>query len=171
MRFVAGVTAGAAGGLALTGFIISGWISLAGAAGPGGAKPAAATGFTYVGSQKCAECHEENFQRFIKHSPKSRSYRSIRRMERGLTSREKRHCYDCHTTGHGRPGGFVSLAKTPQLKNIGCESCHGPGSGHVKNEDKKQIRRRVPLSTCQKCHVSARIKAFKHVPLTYGGAH
>jgi predicted CXXCH cytochrome family protein len=125
----------------------------------------------FVGSNKCASCHEEIYKRFIKFSAKSRSYRSIRRMERGLTPQEKKHCYDCHTTGHGRPGGFVSLAKTPLLKNVGCESCHGPGSNHAQSEEKKQIRRRVPQSVCQSCHVSARIKAFKHVPLTYGGAH
>ncbi len=171
MRFRAWVTVGAAAGLTLSGLVLFGWISAAGAADSSAAKPAPSTGFRYVGSQKCASCHEEIYKRFIKYSPKSRSYRSIRRMERGLTPQEKQHCYDCHTTGHGRPGGFVSLAKTPYLKDIGCESCHGPGSGHVKSEDKKQIRRRVPESICRKCHVSARIKAFKHVPLTFGGAH
>jgi len=136
-------------------------------------KPAAAakSPARYVGSKKCAACHEENYARYAKYSKKSHSYRSILRMQRGLTAAQKRGCYRCHTTGYGRAGGFVSPAKTPLLKNVGCESCHGPGSRHVKSEDKKDITRQVPTKRCNSCHVSARIKAFHHVPLTYGGAH
>lgn len=33
-------------------------------------------------------------------------------------------CVRCHVVGHGL-GGFVSLAKTPHLANVQCESCHG----------------------------------------------
>lgn len=41
-------------------------------------------------------------------------------------------CLKCHTTGYGRPGGFESAGKTPDLKGVQCEMCHGAGSRFVK---------------------------------------
>lgn len=34
-------------------------------------------------------------------------------------------CARCHVVGHGERGGFVSKRRTPQLRNVQCESCHG----------------------------------------------
>ncbi|MBU0517240.1 MAG: cytochrome c family protein [Proteobacteria bacterium] len=177
MRLESWFSAAAALGAALAWLSLSNPLTPARAADnpPPKPKPAAAAASKsparYVGSKKCASCHEENYGRYVKYSKKSRSYRSIRRMQRGLTAAERRDCYRCHTTAYGLPGGFVSLAETPHQQNVGCEACHGPGSRHVKSEDKKDITRQVPNQRCKSCHVSARIKAFHHVPLTYGGAH
>jgi hypothetical protein len=30
--------------------------------------------------------------------------------------------------------GYLSLADTPLMHNVGCENCHGPGAGHVDAE-------------------------------------
>ena len=40
-------------------------------------------------------------------------------------------CVVCHTVGFGSRTGYEDEVKTPFLKHVGCESCHGPGSGHM----------------------------------------
>ena len=40
-------------------------------------------------------------------------------------------CVKCHTVGFKYQSGYEDEKKTPHLKHVGCESCHGPGSGHV----------------------------------------
>src|SRR5262249_54768125 len=39
-------------------------------------------------------------------------------------------CIVCHTIGFAHQSGYVDEKATPALKNVGCENCHGPGSGH-----------------------------------------
>ena len=63
-------------------------------------------------------------------------------------------CLPCHTVGYGRPSGFVDIESTPQLANVQCESCHGPGSNH--NLDPIGVPLTVNYSTalCGECHQS-----------------
>ena len=42
-------------------------------------------------------------------------------------------CLPCHTTGHGKPGGFTDLATTPDLSGVGCEMCHGAGGTYTQS--------------------------------------
>lgn len=125
----------------------------------------------FVGSQTCSSCHAEQYERFSKFARKAHSYDSVRIMEKNLTDAELRKCYECHTTGYGRPGGFVSEQETPQMKNNGCEVCHGPGSAHAESLDPADITGRVDLETCSRCHNSERVAAFKFKPMLYAGAH
>ncbi len=126
---------------------------------------------TYVGSKACQPCHPNEYKSFMAYAKKSRSFRSIERMKKGLTKEEIEQCYSCHTTGYGRPGGFVSPEETPHLKNAGCEVCHGPGSLHVKTKDSGDIRAKLTMKDCETCHTSERIRAFRFKPLIHGGAH
>jgi hypothetical protein len=105
------------------------------------------------------------------YAKKSTSFKSIERVKKGLTEEEIKGCYFCHTTGYGKPGGFISPEKTPHLKNAGCEVCHGPGEFHVKLRDPKYIKRRMTLKDCEVCHISERVRAFRYKPMIHGGAH
>jgi len=126
---------------------------------------------SYVGSDPCRGCHEQEYNSFIKYAKKSKSFNSIERVKKGLTEEEIKGCYVCHTTGYGRPGGFISIEKTPHLKNAGCEVCHGPGGFHVKTMNRKDIKRKMTLKDCEVCHTSERVRAFNYKPLIHGGAH
>ena len=87
-----------------------------------------------------------------------------------LTVEELQNCYGCHTTGYGKPGGFVSEIQTPEMMNLGCESCHGPGSLHVESEDPDDLTA-VAVEDCMICHNEERVAAFNFKPMLYGGGH
>lgn len=132
---------------------------------------AAAPTPTYIGSRACQPCHAAEYRRFASYAKKSRSFESIERLRHGLTSKEIERCYGCHTTGYGKPGGFISLAATPQLKNAGCEVCHGPGSRHAETGDSASIKGHLSKEDCERCHTSERVQTFRFKPLIHGGAH
>ena len=126
---------------------------------------------TYVGSEVCKDCHQEEYDRFMKYSKKADSFKSIKKMEKKLTPEEYRECFECHTTGYGQKGGFVSEQQTPELKDTGCEVCHGPGSLHADSEDPDDIIGVLTMENCMTCHNEERVNAFDFNPLLYGGAH
>ena len=126
----------------------------------------------YIGSKTCSECHPQEYERFVEFSKKSRSFESIKIMKPKLTREEYQSCFECHTTGYGKPGGFVSESETPELKNAGCEVCHGPGSIHADTGgDPAEIRYDLSMEDCKSCHNSDRVQAFDFKPLLFGGAH
>lgn len=125
----------------------------------------------YVGSEACQACHESEYKNFMTYAKKSTSFKSIERVRKGLTEEEIKGCYFCHTTGYGKPGGFISPEKTPHLKNAGCEVCHGPGEFHVKTGSARDTKRRMTIEDCEVCHTSERVKAFRYKPMIHGGAH
>lgn len=125
---------------------------------------------TYAGSENCRDCHERHYDSFITNAAKARSFEHVQIMKKGLTEAEYQGCLKCHTTAYGEPGGFISLKATPELKNPGCEVCHGPGSLHIESGDPKDIKQ-PDIAVCGKCHTSERVNSFKFKPLLYGGAH
>jgi hypothetical protein len=127
---------------------------------------------TYVGSEVCGACHEQEYENFSQYAKKAHSDRSVKVMAAKLTPKELESCFSCHTTGYGEPGGFISFEETPELAHAGCEVCHGPGSGHVDyGGDPTLIKRKLELSDCESCHSSERVNSFNFKPLLYGGAH
>lgn len=107
----------------------------------------------YVGSKKCRSCHlkEHKTWRATKH------YKTFEQLEG--PEKKDADCLRCHTTGYGKPGGFVSEEETPDLVGTGCESCHGPGSAHAEAAKdapeegpwEKKINK-MPQNTCVGCH-------------------
>lgn len=125
----------------------------------------------YVGSGACLQCHQAEYAQFTKYARKSNSFQSVLKMKKGLTPYEITQCYTCHTTGYGKPGGFVSPEKTPKLKDAGCEVCHGPGRQHTETQNPNHIIRKVTIEVCQECHIEDRIRAFRYRPILRAGAH
>ena len=125
----------------------------------------------YVGTETCKGCHEVEYDNFKAFAKKATSYESVEKMQKGLTAEEIKGCFSCHTTGYGKSGGFISVEKTPHLKDAGCEVCHGPGGNHVESEDPDDIITDIEVESCKSCHNSNRVEAFNFKPMLHGGAH
>ena len=129
------------------------------------------SGQAYVGSKTCSQCHEKQYKNFTQYSKKAHAWESIAIMKPKLKENELKQCFECHTTGYGKAGGFVSKEATPDLASVGCETCHGPGSAHAGSGDPKLIARRPSTQTCTACHNAERVEDFRFKPLIFSGAH
>jgi len=126
---------------------------------------------TYVGSKVCMGCHPKEYESFSKYSKKAHSSQSVKIMAPKLTPAELQGCFACHTTGYGKPGGFVSFEKTPELADAGCEVCHGPGSAHAEAGDPASIQAKLAMNQCEACHSADRVRTFNFKPMLFAGAH
>ena len=98
----------------------------------------------WVGSESCRECHAAIYEQW-KQTPHAAAMETLR----NAASDYDPECVRCHTVGWERDSlehqwtrrasAFQTHDKTPHLENVGCENCHGPGSLHVKEPDRKDL--------------------------------
>jgi len=99
--------------------------------------PGKETGGRFVGTKECKTCHEESY-RVWKKSKHAKAFKTL--VELKPPRQFDPECVSCHVTGwhptkyFPYQGGYASFEKTPQLIDVGCETCHGPGGAHVKAE-------------------------------------
>ncbi|MGL4550569.1 MAG: multiheme c-type cytochrome, partial [Gemmataceae bacterium] len=122
----------------------------------------------FIGSEACKKCHEAAYDVW-KTTGHAHAYDTLVSKAKNPGNRQfDPECIVCHTVGFGFNTGFVDAAKTPKLKDVGCESCHGPASLHARNPNNEQWQKRVnpwrhlPVARdkqllaidlmCQKCH-------------------
>jgi len=112
----------------------------------------------YVGSKECEDCHEESYDVWKK-SGHARAFPTLVNLDPPRNHDPE--CISCHVMGwhptsyFPYEGGYQSVEKTPNLINVGCESCHGPGSGHVDAEGgsdlslQQQMQKAVSVSKAE----------------------
>ncbi len=112
-----------------------------------GVKPVA----TYVGSDQCVQCHVKEAETWHA-SAHSHAFDTLVKKNSDADPT----CIGCHTVGFGTPSGYRREYGDTKLTNVGCESCHGPGSEHVNawNSGKEPAFKFRPLGAgdCMKCH-------------------
>lgn len=150
----------------------------------------------YVGVKKCRPCHLAQFKNW----EQTKMAKAFELLKPGVAAEAKRaqkldpdkdytadpKCVICHVTGFGQPGGFMNVAKTPDLVGVQCEVCHGPGVGYLKPNlmslQNKEYKRAdlvavgmvVPsVETCKTCHnqKSPFFKAFDYETRKREGTH
>lgn len=145
--------------------------------------------YTFVGTKRCRMCHTDQYESWLA-SRKAHSWEALKpyvseeiKRKAGLdTARDYRAdptCLPCHSVGFGEPGGYAIPDPTDgsakraaaNRQGVGCEACHGPGSGFVEvmrgilRADRTYVpaevyaagRRIVDINVCNKCHNSSAI--------------
>lgn len=115
---------------------------------------------SYVGSALCAGCHQQDFAAWQK-SAHASAFAALLRRE----SDADPNCIGCHSIGFGTPGGYRREFAGSKLVDVGCESCHGPGSAHVKQRTSgKEVTehfRPLGAGDCLRCHVGEFSRPFE----------
>jgi hypothetical protein len=129
------------------------------------AVPAPAKGHaSYVGSAACDDCHSDAVE-FWKKTRHTHAWETL--VERG--QQYDYDCIGCHVTGWDKPGGsnLASLADETRasLRDVQCETCHGPGSIHVAKggEEKPPALQRGPAQDlcATQCHTKEHSDTFQ----------
>jgi len=106
----------------------------------------------YAGTQSCVQCHPSAAKAWLQ-SGHARAFATLVSFQADADP----NCITCHTVGFGTTTGYRREAGVNSpLINVGCESCHGPGSEHVKlrgsGGEAETHFRPVGAGDCQKCH-------------------
>jgi hypothetical protein len=130
-------------------------------------KPAVNSARSYIGG--CAGCHRDQAGIWSE-TKHAKAFTDLPMMYRNDPR-----CLTCHVTGYGESGGYAagtSVETLRELLDVGCESCHGPGSAHVKaakafaesssRADEQRLEKQVrdtiyrirPENPCLRCHVT-----------------
>ena len=126
------------------------------------------TSAAHVGSDSCKDCHQSEYATWAA-SPHASAVATLEKAGKS----DQPDCLACHTTGFGRPGGFPkngAVKSHTDLARVGCESCHGPGGEHVKDDSAKvgnivalgdKCDSCVILQICGRCHDDANDPGFE----------
>ncbi len=116
----------------------------------------------FMGVENCRECHGMQYRKWAA----TRHAHALETLRKKGRDRDPE-CVECQVVGLQFASGFRSLAETPDLANVACESCHGPGDRH--DRDVRAPYGREDMRPCERCHSDEhspgfdRAKAFKKI--------
>lgn len=111
-------------------------------------------GSAFAGSRACMPCHAEDYRIWQKTAHAKAMQTLV-----DVHHHNDPECVGCHVVGLEYEGGFVSLEKTPTLKDVGCESCHGTGRKHIEDPENNKMGK-LGEAICMNCHVPAHSPNF-----------
>ena len=131
----------------------------------------------YVGNTQCQSCHAEAYD-FWSGTNHGHALETLEARDKDYDQA----CIGCHVVGYEKPGGSVigklqytaplggtGVEVTKDLRHVGCENCHGPGSRHLEaamlgklGSPKDHITLEAPATTCAQCHVPEHSPKFNY---------
>lgn len=116
---------------------------------------------SYAGSEACDDCHGDAVK-FWKTTRHAHAWQTL--VDRG--QQFDFDCTGCHVTGWEKPGGS-NLAFNEPLRDVQCETCHGPSSIHVAKggEEKPLATLRAPAEAlcATQCHTHEHSDTFDRI--------
>lgn len=100
----------------------------------------------YAGSQTCMSCHQTAYATWLL----SEHGHALKTLENENHDADPE-CVGCHVVGLDAADGFQDRNRTPDLADVGCESCHGPAAAHVQNAAMNKLQK-VDRDVCLSCH-------------------
>jgi hypothetical protein len=102
----------------------------------------------FVGDEPCRACHAASFDHW-KTTGHAHAYKTLEDASKEFNL----DCVGCHVTGYDVPGGStVTDVLSPNLKDVQCESCHGPGSKHIEDPSGGTLIAAPGEEVCATCH-------------------
>jgi hypothetical protein len=111
----------------------------------------------YVGYSACEPCHSDKVAGW-KTTAHAEAFEILK--IQGEEKQQNPGCVQCHVVGYDREGGFIDMELTPELKDVQCESCHGPGRQHAETLNPEAILGKPGEEVCRTCHTESQDKAF-----------
>jgi Cytochrome c554 and c-prime len=115
---------------------------------------------SYSGTASCTDCHDDQAAFWTK-TVHATAWKTL--VDRG--QQFDLDCIGCHVTGWDKPGGST-LGHNDTLRDVQCETCHGPGSIHVAKgglEKPFAIKRAPPDDLCaMQCHTKEHSDTFQY---------
>jgi hypothetical protein len=113
----------------------------------------------YTGTESCSDCHADAVT-FWEKTVHAQAWKTL--VDRG--QQFDLDCIGCHVTGWDRPGGS-NLGHNDKLRDVQCETCHGPGSIHVAKgglEKPAALQLAPPDDLCaSQCHTREHSDTFQ----------
>ncbi len=109
----------------------------------------------FIGNNDCSVCHKKIFKHWEETSHAS-AYETLVKSGHEYDPE----CLECHVIGLNYFTGFETIETTPELKGVGCESCHGPGSNHKETPSKDYGK--ADVDQCIICHESEHSPNFQY---------
>lgn len=109
----------------------------------------------FATSAKCQTCHSQIHEIWSS----SKHAQAMATLEKTKQEFDPE-CIRCHTTGIAVRNGFTNAKDTPELGNVQCEACHGPGLAHATSPAKGYGK--VTEETCRACHTDERTPDFDY---------
>ncbi len=109
----------------------------------------------FATEQKCLACHPGKHKVWSQ-TRHGHAYATLRKVNKAFDPE----CLGCHVTGFNQPGGFISELDTPELENVQCEVCHGPGLQHARSPGPGFGGNAGEV--CKQCHVKNHSPRFDY---------
>ena len=112
----------------------------------------------FAGTLTCAKCHTTDYK-IWQHTKHAQAFSDLEK----VNHQRDPDCVSCHVIGLDSTAGFRSRKATPDLANVGCESCHGAGASHSRSPRTIKMKK-IGTAFCGSCHTPDQSPNF--IPLT-----